>query len=163
MTFYSKLIPKLLAITICSGILGCGSTPQPKPVKEEDRFYFFPTRQLAPQPVYGRIREVRPPEPLPLEERPAPAGPPLEPVIHLELKNATLGETAKVLGEAHRYSYYCSSLVARQRVTVNRLGTIDELAEHLAEVADVAVTVDHDLRELRVLRKEGDEQEAHLP
>jgi len=96
---------------------------------------------------------VRPPEPLPANKSLTSTGPELNPIIHLEIEDATIYEITKVLAEAHRYSFYCSSLVGKNKISLNRMGTIDELAKYLEEVALVKVIVDHNLKEVRVLRK----------
>jgi hypothetical protein len=159
---YQQYTCAIVAIaTIALSILvGCSKSSRPAlevnsnlQSKVKERVYFFPTRQLPPPPVYGRLMSVRPPEPLPAKQYSGNTGPQLNPIIHLEIEDATIYEITKVLAESHRYSFYCSSLVGQNKISLNRMGTIDELAKYIEDVAPVRVIVDHNLREVRDLRK----------
>jgi hypothetical protein len=69
----------------------------------------------------------------------------------LSLKNATLEETARVLAATARYSSYTAPSIAKNKISVTNLGTIDELARIIESKARVQVVVDHENREVRFL------------
>jgi len=130
---------------------GCGAAAHQIPQKAP-KSYIVADRQLAPEPVYSRLRYAQPPEMLPARDiRRASSAPAIMPVFHLEVNNVTLEELTKLLAESARYQAYCSGLVADKRVSINSLGTLDELAKELSASADVHVIVDHENRFVRVL------------
>ncbi|MCB0353697.1 MAG: hypothetical protein KDD64_09240 [Bdellovibrionales bacterium] len=112
--------------------------------------------QLPPAPTYNRLRWVHAPETLPVRElQYQTAGidqrPLLLPVIHFEIQDKSLREASQVLAAATRYGVYCSSLVAERKVTLNSLGTVDELAAEISQQTETRVVVDHSNKEIRVL------------
>ena len=134
-------------------LLGACSTtdvPQWKPHKET-RTYSVAQRQLPPEPTYSRLRWVRPPEVLPHAPRGGDEAPAIVPVMHLELKDTTLEEAARILASAAQYSSYCSSLIAKQTLTLSRLGTIDELGSEVEKAAQIRVIIDHAGRQVKFL------------
>lgn len=134
---------------------GC-SSKNPDPAS--DRFYGPATRQVAPDPVYNPIRSVRPPQVTPTRQVKSAAGPVIEPVIHLTLQQTPICEAIQVLTAATRYRLYCSSLVAKQVVSIDALGTLGELASKIENQSKVVVVIDHENEEVRVL---GSNREAH--
>jgi hypothetical protein len=143
-----------VGVIIVAASLCTACTPHVKewePNKDEKKVFFFPVRSLPPQPVYSRVMEVRPPSVLPPRSLPTAPGPKILPVLHLELQAVPLEEAAKVLAKSARYSYYCSSLVADKKVSIDSLGTIDELGQMIAKKANVEVVVDHSNQEVRFL------------
>ena len=101
------------------------------------------------QPVYNPAKWVRPPEVLPDRTPPPQARAVIMPVIQLELKNVTLAEAARLLANAIRYHSYCAIMVGSKKITINAVGTIDELSAQLAELAEAKELVDHNSREIR--------------
>lgn len=132
--------------------IGCSTTdiPQWKPQRETKTFSVA-SRQLAPEPTYSRLRWVRSPEVIPSELHGGSAAPAIVPVMQLEIKDMTLEEVARLLGSAAQYSSYCSSLIAKQTLTLNRLGTIDELGAEVEKAAQIRVVIDHNARQIRFL------------
>jgi hypothetical protein len=107
-------------------------------------------------PVYVRTRWVHPPEVLPPRSGAATDSsrdgtPSLRPVYELNLKNATLEQTCKVLASMARYSSYTSPSLATQKFSFQNLGTIDELAQTIGQKAGIKVVVDHENKEVRFL------------
>jgi hypothetical protein len=144
----------LANVTVVIVLCGCHAGPkawEPNKDGKEKKTFFFPVRQLPPQSVYNRLREVRPPSVLPSSTLSKSKTPKILPVLHLELESVSLEEAAKVLAESARYSYYCSSIVADKRVSINSLGTIDELGQEIAQKAGIDVVVDHSNTEVRFL------------
>lgn len=133
-------------------LMGCSTTdvPQWQPPKET-RTFSVASRQLAPEPTYSRLRWVRPPEVIPSERKAEAEVPAIVPVMQLEIKDASLEEVARLLASTAQYSSYCSSLVAKQKVTLNRLGTIDELGKEIEKIAQIRVIIDHGSRQIRFL------------
>jgi hypothetical protein len=72
-------------------------------------------------------------------------------VYELNLKNATLEQTCKVLASMARYSSYTSPSLATQKFSFQNLGTIDELAQTIGQKAGIKVVVDHENKEVRFL------------
>ncbi len=108
-------------------------------------------RQVPPQPVYSRVRFGLDPSPLPSRELPRSNADLINPIVHMELKNATLEEASSVLAAVSRYTSYTASTIAKQRISLNMLGTVDEIASHIAAEAGIKVVVDHDVRQVRFL------------
>lgn len=148
----------LVAFAAC-GILitGCGGLKDYQPLPKDEGLYMPSVRTVGPEPVYARTRWVRPPEVLPQRDSyPKDAGslretPSLRPVFQLSLKNTTLEETARVLAATARYSSYTAPSIAKDKISVTNLGTIDELARIIESKARVQVVVDHENREVRFL------------
>src|SRR5690606_1426600 len=115
--------------------------------------YSVSYRQTAPQPVYNRLRWVHPPEVLPARATHESTAPTIFPVFHVDLRNSTLEEAARVLAATARYESYCSSAIANRKISFNRLGTLNELAAALAASAGITVQVDHDMKTVRFLSK----------
>ena len=133
---------------------GCSGREQKqwKPETERRAFAVAP-RQLAPEPVYNRLRWVHPPDVLPSREIAQNAAPVILPVIHLDLKNSTLDQAAAALASSSRYSSFCASSIANRRISISKLGTIDELANEIEAVAKIRVQVDHQGHALRFFPK----------
>lgn len=140
---------------IVSGLLiflsGC-STPHYDKLAGT-KSYDLATRQLPPDPVYSRLKWVHLPEMYPSmmykasEDRPR-----YFPVFHFQINNRELCDAAVQLAGTARYSSYCSSLLKGERITLQALGTIDELAKKIENSSSkVRVVVDHENREVRFL------------
>lgn len=142
----------LALIGACAALLaGCSASVSP-PEKKERRVFSIAARQYAVDPVYGRVRKANAPDEIP-DAHAAKTGPPIMPVFHLELKNDTLESAGRALAATARYRSYCASAIAGRKITLERLGTIDELAVELQKAADIRVVVDHDTKEVRLLAK----------
>lgn len=157
---YSGIIAALVV-----SLAACGGGVKPyDPSASKARTLFLPSmRTVGPEPVYSRTRWTQPPEVLPQRERPgtsdadlAKAGPPLRPVFQLNLKNVSMEEAARVLAATSRYQSYTDPSIAKQKITIESLGTIDELAHLIERKAQVQVVVDHTGREVRFLPATGE-------
>jgi hypothetical protein len=140
------LTSTLLAASVLAS--GCSSQKAPTPT---GKAYSVAFRQLPPQPVYNRVGFAHLPEVVPSRELPHSNAGNVEPVVHLELKNATLEEASEVLAAVSRYTTFCSSTIASQRISLNTLGTLQELADQISSEAGIKVVVDHDNRQVRFL------------
>jgi hypothetical protein len=80
----------------------------------------------------------------------------ISPVLHYKVQDVTLKEAALVLASTTRYRSYCSSLIADQRLTLDGLGTLDELADEIETLAGIQVVVDHEHKEVRFLARDSD-------
>jgi len=150
-------------------ILATGCMKGPKPYEPASnsagRTLFLPSvRTVGPEPVYSRTRWVQQPSVLPQRERPgsddsaqAKAGPPLRPIFELNLKNVSLEEAARVLAATSRYSSYTAPGIATKKITIQNLGTIDELARLIERKAQIQVIVDHQAKEVRFLDSTGEQ------
>lgn len=144
----------VLALMLLSTICGC-SKHEPKWNPEEGTpIYSVAFRKLPPDPVYNRVRFGYPPETMPVRAAPEVRSNEIMPVIHLQVKNESLENTALILASSMRYRSYVASKVADKPVTLDRLGTLDELAEVLARRMNVRVWVDHGGRTMRILPPE---------
>jgi hypothetical protein len=148
---------KTVALSLLAIVCGaCGAPKAYEPLDGSKRTVFLSAvRTHGPEPVYSRTRWVLPPETLPAREdtsgRASSEGPTLRPVFHLALKGTTLEETARVLAAMARYSSYTAPSIAKNKISVQNLGTIDELARIIERTAKVKVVVDHVNREVRFL------------
>ncbi len=139
---------------------GCTKGPKEyQPYSATKRTIFLPAvRSAGAEPVYARTRWTHPPEVLPQRERPGTkdsiegrSAPMLRPVFHLELKNASLEETARVLAATSRYESYADPSIALHKITIENLGTIDELGQIIERKAQIQVVIDHQNKEVRFL------------
>jgi hypothetical protein len=130
---------------------GCGSASKEWTPHRARKYYFFPVRQYAPDPVYSRVRAVYPPEPRQSASAPEYSAPIIEPVFSLSVRNGVVEMAARQLAAQSGYATYCSSLVAQKSLTLVTSGSIDELARRVADTAGVVVWVDHERRALRIL------------
>ena len=137
----------VFCITI--GFAACGSTA--KAPTKPPKVFRVSMRQVAPEPVYSRIGWGQPPDPLITVKGTDEPTPYVTPVFHLDLKNATLEEASRILGSMSKYETYCSSVLAEQKITINSLGTLDELAREISQSAGIQAVVDHENREVRFL------------
>ncbi len=115
--------------------------------------YSVAYRKTAPPPVYNRLRWVHLPETMPERETAESTAPSIFPVFHLDLKNASLEEASQALAASARYDSYCASDLAHRKISLNRLGTLDELAQEIASSSGITVQVDHDMKTVRFLPK----------
>ena len=136
------------AALVACAVSGCSSSSTPDIAPKTYKVAF---RQVPPQPVYNRVSFVPLPEPMPSRELPASTAGRISPMVHLDLKNATLEEASSVLAAVSRYSSFTSSSIAKQRITLNMLGTIEELGERISNEAGIKVVIDHDTRQVRFL------------
>jgi hypothetical protein len=139
-----------------SGISACSPHTVPEPV-EDLRLYDTKLRKLPPPPTYSKTRWVRPPEILPERDLPGRErkevrrAPSVRPIYSLSLEKVSLTEAARVLAATARYSSYTASSISKEKITIQSIGTIDELADQIAAIAGIHVVVDHEHKEVRFL------------
>lgn len=112
-------------------------------------------QQLAPEPVYNRLRWVHLPAVKPVRNLATVEGnvaPRIMPVVHLSLQNTRLNEAAQILGSTMRYHAYCASSIMDEVISIEMLGTVDELARVIETKANVKVLVDHNSRSIRFIK-----------
>jgi hypothetical protein len=149
-----KSVFTILLLSVVPGLLACSST-EPTGVAKEKTFTIA-TRQLPPEKPYSMTRWVRPPQVLPPRTAPVRASSSyISPVVHYKVKDISLKEAALVLAATTRYRSYCSSLISDQRLTLDSLGTLDELAEEIETLAGIDVIIDHDNKEVKFLVREA--------
>jgi hypothetical protein len=150
---------RITTILVALTLAGCSGVKEYEPNEKAGRTLFMPVvRSAAPEPVYARTRWVRPSDNLPNRDRPGAAedpalqsSPRLRSVFHLNIKNSSLEETARVLAATSRYSSYTAPSIAAEKITVDNLGTIDELARIIEGKAHIQVVIDHQNKEVRFL------------
>lgn len=152
-----------LAAAACALLGGCGPAMKEWEPNRTPRAYLISYRQTAPQPTYNRLHWVHSPDLLPSKELPEASPERVMPVFHLELKNTPVDEAALVIAGTSRYSAKCSSSDCRKKVSLNVLGTTDELAEELARKSGMRVIVDHEQGEVRVAGRAATENPAAAP
>jgi hypothetical protein len=149
------------AIIIAAAIIvfaGCA----PAPVKPRERTYGFASSQLAPDPIYNRLRIVHLPYVKPARDsyysqQTAENYAPNDAIISLTTSHKTLEQIAKDLGTALQYSTYCSSVLAPRIASsgtegdVTIKGSIDQVADEISKREGIKVVVDHQSREIRFL------------
>ena len=148
----NSLLISIISISLL--VSACSSREGPQWHKERKKSsYKLATRQLTPQPVYGGLKWVRPPEMTPPRKVENSNAGLVMPVINYNVANKPLKEVILVLAATARYRTYCSSQIADKKITINTLGTIDEIANLIENIADINVTVDHPNKEVRFLPK----------
>jgi len=143
-----KLVVVLL---VASNITACSTHEKEFEPNKDRKFFGVAVRQLAPEPVYNRLRLVYLPEPMPSRNIQSASYARIAPVFQFEMKGASLEQVARVLASLARYTSYTSSVIADKKITVVAVGTIDELAQVVSEKAGINVMVDHENREVRFL------------
>ncbi len=139
-----------IALSLVTAASGCGATA----VKKEERSYRVAVEQIPANPTYHRLRWVHLPDIKPYAHEQVSADvPAILPVINIDLENSTLEEAARVLAATGRYSSYCASSVAKRKLSIKAIGTVDELAREIAKRAQVYSSVDHENREIRFLEQ----------
>lgn len=151
----NRLIIAVTALTTL-GVAGCSSTTKEWQAKKQRTVFSVAHKQVGDEPVYNRLRWTHLPSTLPSESLPNKVGPSIMPVFHLHLKNDSLDKAAQALASTARYKSYCASTIASKKITLERLGTIDELAVELEKAAGVKVVVDHETKEVRLLANSVD-------
>lgn len=114
--------------------------------------YLTSVTQVPPQPVYNRIFLARPPEVLPYRKKHKSISVKENPVFQLDVSNETVESVIKTLASASRFRGYTSATIADSKVSLQAVGTIDELADALSKAANIHISVDHANRELRAIR-----------
>lgn len=152
---FRSVIYTLCLAGLVTGFGACSSnnTPLPPPAVKKD--YRISQRQLAPEPVYNRLRWVQLPSVIPAAKR--GKSPLLLQVVSFNLENGTLEEAASMLAAATHYSTYCSSLIAKKTISFKGVGTVDNLAKEIANLAHISAVVDHNNREVRFTAQESPE------
>lgn len=110
-------------------------------------------RKYAPEPIYSRVTMARPPETHPASVSIQKGDAKFFQILHFQIRNQSLEETAKLLAGTSRYHSYCAASIADQKITIDTIGTIDEIGEKIAAQMGIDVTIDHVNKEVRFLRK----------
>lgn len=152
----------IISLSLGLFVSGCSSTHPASP--DETNLLNMPSlRTLPPPPTYSRTRWVRPPEVLPQRDLPGRQianlenTPSLRPIFSLSLHKTPLEETARVLAATARYSSYTAPSIASQKISIQSIGTIDELGEKVARIAGIHVVVDHEHKEVRFLAAQAEQ------
>jgi hypothetical protein len=139
----NKLTKKYLLVFLVLNFWGCTEIRSPE--------YLQAARTEAPQPVYNRVFMARPPQVLPSTKNIENKGSPVDPVFQLEASDETVENVVRQLGKAARYRTYTAASVADIKISIESLGTIQELTDTISSAAGVYISVDSANRELRVL------------
>lgn len=141
----------LFAIVSLVMTSGCS---QHKPIVVAPKTYSIATRQLPPEPPFRSTRWVRPPEVAPSRAlNGQQRTPQISPIFQYKVSKLPLREAILVLAAPLKYQSYCSTQIASQTLSMDSLGTIEELASEIETLANISVVVDHQLREVRFLSR----------
>ncbi len=152
------------AVVMVMALSSCApSTPQWSAEQEKPKVFSVSFRQTAPEPVYNRARWVHLPEIVPYNGPDISGSPMLLPVVHLEFKNIRADEATRLVASLSKYSSYCASALADTRVSLNSLGTIDELAQELAGKVGAEAIVDHRNRHVSMVSRLPDISSPEAP
>lgn len=156
----------LKTIFLTAPLLLCACSSSAKLVKQDPRVNRVAHRQLAPEPVYHRLTWVRPPQVSPardvVRQSDASERIKLAQIIEFNLEKGTLEQAAHMLASVARYHVYCASSISKKPFSYKGLGTIDELAETIANKAGISVTIDHANQSIRFLEGNKEAVEARL-
>ncbi|RIL05041.1 MAG: hypothetical protein DCC75_12055 [Proteobacteria bacterium] len=154
----------LVLLALTAALVSCGPTMKEwEPDKKNPHVYAISFRQTPPPESYHRLRWVHLPEPLPAAYRRSTAQVRMTPVLGMELSNLTLEQAAKELADSVNYRSYVASSVAGRTLSLNSLGTVEELAHQLARATNTRVHVDHTTRSLRFLAQPKPAKPASKP
>lgn len=141
------LVGVVLCLCSCS-IFGSNEEAAPKKLE----IYKVAFRQLPPAPVYNRIRIVKLPDVTPDSSKPASDAVQLDPQVKLKLRNNTLEQAAIALASLGKYHAYTASSVAKQKVSIEAYGTLEEVAQQLANKSGAHIVVDHQNKQISILK-----------
>ncbi len=143
------MIARISAIILGLCLCGCASfsKPEPEPIPQ----YRVATEQLPPEPVYGRVKIEYMPYTKPARETKRAAAPVVMPELHLSVENSSLEEVASILASSARYSSFVAYELADRRLTMDAIGSLDDLAKRISRRANVDVQVDHKRHLVRIL------------
>lgn len=150
-----RTVQALVGIALSVTLLGC-SSEVPLGIEKSPEVYAIQTRRLPPEPVYNRVIWAHPPDLVPERNIAESSAGAIVPVVTMNLKNATLEDASRSLAAIAQYASYCSSALAKQKITFNQLGTLDELAEAISRQAGIRVVVDHEGRSVRFLPQDAE-------
>ena len=148
----SSILTSILIIAVV--LTGCSAKG---PVKDEVRLNKIHDKQLPSEKVYGRLKWVYAPSTLPDEPGlAAEEAPKINKIVHFTLKKGKLSEAATALASISNYSSYCSSEIADRPISLDMLGTIDEIAEAISQNAGISVVVDHSTKAVQFFPFRGE-------
>jgi hypothetical protein len=145
----SKIYHLLTIGLIALIVVGCSSDGKLDPDRTLE-VYNVSFRQTAPQPTYKRTTWVLSPENIPAPEAPFSSGPAIFPVYTLNIKNSSIRELMQLLSETSRYASFCEGKQCNSRISINAVGTVEELAQEITKRSNVNLIVDHDAHEIRI-------------
>lgn len=140
---------KGVVTALCLSMTGCYYKTKDYEPNRHEKLLLPSARSFGPEPVYSRLRWVHPPDLLPAREIPGSVDADLEnvpnyrPVFQMVIKNGTLQEISRVLAATARYTSYCAPSISENKLTIESLGTIDELGQTVARKAGIKVVIDH--------------------
>lgn len=158
----------LLAALAAFALAACSSGLQG--ADKERKTFYYPSRQVPPEPVYNRLTYVQPPQVLPDRSSANGSESMIRPSIHLQVANSTLSHAAAALASTVGYSYFASPEIAGRPSSCNMTGSVDEIARALAEDSHTEVEVDHQARSIKFmpsiavepkLVEDSDEHQSH--
>ena len=135
--------------SIAAAVSGCSYSPRAEVVK-----YDVAARQTAPEPVYSRVTWSHLPEPSPPRARAREDlknVPLFRPVVSFELRQTSLGEAVQSLAQTIGYDWSFPKELARRKVKVRTVGTVEEVLKEIDRQAGVKSEIDHEHRIVRVI------------
>jgi hypothetical protein len=146
---YRQLINIIL---VSLGLYSCSSNQAqtPNKLRFSDSLNYSKIK-YAPEPVYNRMKTAYLPSPPPKDSLPSKNTPPILPMVRLMATNQTLDEVGRTLAEKSGYFFYCATPLMNRPVTIDRTGSIEEIALLLARHGNFVATVDHERKEIQFL------------
>lgn len=125
-------------------LAACFSKPDPVV-----RMEYYPTafRQNGPEPVYSRLTWSHLPQPV--QKKADNDAPYLMPKLSFELPNSNLEETLQALAQTIGYRWSYPAELGERRVSVKRVGTVEEILSEIGRQAGVETELDHEQRLVR--------------
>lgn len=106
------------------------------------------TRREAPEPVYGRTTWAHLPKPV--APKSAQNAPYLLPVVSFELVDSDLEEAIEALAQTMGYDRHYPKSVAKRKVSIKMVGTLEEVLAEIASQAKVTARFEHERKLVRV-------------
>lgn len=140
------MLRRLFTLILLSVLLQACYTSSPAS-KKAARQYKVALWQHPVEDAYGTLMVSRPPVPLANKistHRAIGKAPLLEREFLLEAKNTSLDNIAKMIERSTNYKTYCSSLIADQRLSFKRVGSIESHAQYINNNSNAEVVIDKD-------------------
>lgn len=128
--------------------VGLNACHSPVPLERPIEYYTARERQHAPEPVYSRVMWSQIPAATPQKSK--EDAPYLLPTISFEMPNATLEEAVEALAQTMGYQWHYPRAAAKRAVSINQVGTVDQILAEIANQAGVVAEFDHAGRQVRV-------------
>lgn len=142
---YGKLSSVSIGLLL---MLLCSSCSKKEVYQRQLEEYRPVTRREAPEPVYGRVTWAHLPKPV--APKALSNAPYLLPVVSFDLVDSNLEEAIEALAQTMGYDRHYPKSVAKRKVSIKMVGTVEEVLTEIASQAKVTARFEHERKLVRV-------------